>query len=192
MKQDIKNRLNQIPDKILSEDFIYGRGLGNEVNFWIFDYDPVVELEVRAYIKFLVDMVEKKHSTINLVHINLLEAMVTYLSDRGFVDKAIQLQEKKGDDALIKALLGPLHMDKFAPYIKSLIKQQDNTIVFISGVGSAWPLLRAHNMLHSLHALLGDMPLVLFYPGHYDGQSMKLFGKISSDNYYRAFKLIPE
>ena len=65
-------------------------------------------------------------------------------------------------------------------------------MVFISGVGSVWPLLRAHSLLNSLHPLLDQTPLVLFYPGHYDGQTMSLFGKIPSNNYYRAFELVPQ
>jgi hypothetical protein len=32
----------------------------------------------------------------------------------------------------------------------------------------------------------------MFYPGRYDGQSLRLFGKIKSNNYYRAFKLVPQ
>ena len=52
-------------------------------------------------------------------------------------------------------------------------------------------VLRAHNLLNKLHALLGHKPLVLFYPGHYSGQSLALFNKIPSNNYYRAFKLVP-
>ena len=67
----------------------------------------------------------------------------------------------------------------------------ENDIIFISGVGSVWPLLRAHNLLNKLHALLGHKPLVLFYPGQYDGQVLQLFGKIKSDSYYRAFRLVP-
>lgn len=82
-------------------------------------------------------------------------------------------------------------MDKFAPYLVSSIQAEDKDIIFISGVGSVWPLLRAHNLLNSLHSLLGDKPVVLFYPGHYDGQAMSLFDKIPSNNYYRAFKLVP-
>jgi len=45
--------------------------------------------------------------------------------------------------------------------------------------------------LNSLHSLLGHKPVVLFYPGYYDGQAMSLFGKIPSNNYYRAFRLVP-
>lgn len=33
-------------------------------------------------------------------------------------------------------------------------------------------------------------PLVMFYPGKYDGQTIQLFGRIKSKNYYRAFRLV--
>ncbi len=191
MDQRLHDRLNQIPDKILSTEFLSGQGLGNEIGFWIFDYAPEHELDVREYIEFLEVMLVKKHSHRKVVNINLLKSLVDYLGDRNFIEKAIQMQKVKGDDALLKALKGPLHMDKFAPYLTTKYSATEQDIIFITGVGSVWPLLRAHNLLNSLHSLLGHKPVVLFYPGHYDGQAMSLFGKISSNNYYRAFRLVP-
>ena len=152
---------------------------------------PEAEIEVREYICFLEEMLRKKHSHLNVVNINLLQSLVDYLGDRNLIEKAVQMQAKKGDEALLKALKGPLHMDKFAPYLVKSAQAADRDIIFITGVGSVWPLLRAHNLLNSLHSLLGHKPVVLFYPGHYDGQAMSLFGKIPSNNYYRAFKLVP-
>jgi len=191
MDQRLHDRLNQIPDKILSPEFLRGQGLGNEIGFWIFDYEPESELDVREYIQFLEGMLAKKHEHLKVVNINLLKSLVDYLGDRHFVEKAIEMQKNKGDDALLKALKGPLHMDKFAPYLTTKYSATDRDIIFITGVGSVWPLLRAHSLLNSLHSLLGHKPVVLFYPGHYNGQAMSLFGKIPSDNYYRAFKLVP-
>lgn len=191
MNPQLQERLNQIPEKILSPDFLEGQGVGGDINFWIFDYAPEAELQVREYLDFLLGMLDKKHSHLKVCHINLLQTLVDNLNERGFVDKAITMQQKKGDEGLIKALSGPLHMDKLAPYIVEKSKAAEADIIFISGVGSVWPLLRAHNLLNSLHSLLGHKPLVLFYPGDYTGQTMSLFGKIPSKNYYRAFKLVP-
>ena len=119
MSQTIHERLNQIPERILSTEFLTGQGLGNEIGFWIFDYAPEDELKVREYLHFLDGMLEKKHSQLKVVNINLLQAVVDYLAERNFIDKAIQMQKAKGDEALLKALKGPLHMDKFAPYLVS-------------------------------------------------------------------------
>ena len=191
MDQRLHDRLNQIPDKILSPEFLSGKTLGGDISFWIFDYAPEHELDVREYIEFLKEMLGKKHGHLKVVNINLLHSLVEYLKARNFIDKTIQMQKSKGDDAVLKALKGPLHMDKFAPYLTETYKADEQDIIMISGVGSVWPLLRANNLLNSLHSLLGHKPVVLFYPGHYTGQAMSLFGKIPSNNYYRAFKLVP-
>lgn len=191
MNQQLQDRLNQIADKILTEEFLRSQGLGNELGFWIFDYAPEDELQVREYLSFLQGFLAKKQSQLKVAHINLLQAMREYLDQRSFTEKAIQMQQTKGDLALLKALSGPLHMDKFAPFLMEHSDADQHDVVLISGVGSVWPVLRAHNLLNKLHALLGHKPLVLFYPGHYSGQSLALFDRIPSNNYYRAFKLVP-
>jgi hypothetical protein len=63
-------------------------------------------------------------------------------------------------------------------------------LLVITGVGSAYPLLRTHRLLNCLQPLLKRVPLVVFYPGKYTGQSLSLFGRLADDNYYRAFQLI--
>jgi hypothetical protein len=191
VNQQLQDRLNQIPNKVLTEEFLKSQGLGNELGFWIFDYAPEDELQVREYLGMLPSFLTRKNAQLKVVNINLLQAMREYLDQRSFTEKAIQLQQNKGDAALIKALSGPLHMDKFAPFLMESSQAADQDVVLITGVGSVWPVLRAHNLLNKLHALLGHKPLVLFYPGHYSGQSLALFNRIPSNNYYRAFKLVP-
>ncbi|WP_458734931.1 DUF1788 domain-containing protein [Zobellella taiwanensis] len=191
MNHQLQERLNQIPDKILSDEFLQGQGLGNEIGFWIFDYAPEHELQVREYLSFLTGFLEKKHSHRKVATINLLEVMRDYLVERKFLDKACQMQRQKGDQALLKALAGPLHMDKFVPFMMERTQAAEHDIILFTGVGSVWPVLRAHNLLNKLHALLDHRPVVLFYPGEYSGQALTLFNKITSNNYYRAFSLIP-
>ena len=192
MSQILQQRLNKIPDIILSDDFLNKKGLGGDLCFWIFDYAPEYELQVREYIAFLNDLLAKKHSHLQVANINLLENLVDYLQERKLLDRAFQLQKSKGDVALMNALEGPLHMDKFVPFLLKHNNIQDQDLVWFSGVGSVWPLLRAHNLLNSLHADLGHVPLVLFYPGEYTGKDLSLFNRIPSNNYYRAFKLVSE
>lgn len=191
MNQELQQRLNQIPDKILSPEFLAGQGLGNEIGFWIFDYPAEAELQVREYLVFLQDLLARKHGELRVAHINLLVSLKEYLDSRNFTDKAIGVQQTKGDKALLKALRGPMHMDKFAPWLMNSTQAAEQQVVLMSGVGSVWPVLRAHNLLNKLHALLGHKPLVLFYPGQYSGQTLTLFNQIPSNAYYRAFKLVP-
>jgi hypothetical protein len=187
----LRARLNQVAEKITRPDFLAGQGLGNELGFWIFDYAPEHELQVRAYLNFLPSLMARQHPDLKMAQVNLLDVLKDYLTERGFLDKAIAMQKSKGDAALLKALRGPLHMDKFAPYLIRHSLSHDPDIVLLTGVGSLWPMVRAHSLLNALHGPLGHKPLVLFYPGRYDGQTMSLFKQIKSNNYYRAFALVP-
>ncbi|WP_038031090.1 DUF1788 domain-containing protein [Thioalkalivibrio sp. ALE11] len=187
----LQDRLNQVVEKITSADFLAGEGLGNEVGFWIFDYPAEYELQVREYLSFLEGVLERQHSDVCFRHIHLLRVLRDYLHKRGILEKAIAIQADKGDRALLNALRGPLHMDRFAPFFIREELSADPDIVLVSGVGSVWPLIRAHSLLNALHSRLGHKPLVLFYPGRFDGQSLTLFNRIKSDHYYRAFALVP-
>ena len=44
--------------------------------------------------------------------------------------------------------------------------------MLISGVGTVWPLMSAPiRFLSNLHPVMGQTPLVMFYPGKYDGRN---------------------
>jgi hypothetical protein len=191
MSDPLNQRLNKILPRIISDDFLSGSGIGNEIAFYIFDYPPEDELRVRDYLRTLLDHVPKQKHGMRVKHIDLFDFVLEYLKSRKLLDKAIQMQREKGDEALEKALVGPLHESKLASFFAEVAKPQQQDLVIASGVGSAWPLLRSHALLNNLQPVMGRTPLVMFYPGRYDGQSLRLFGKLKNANYYRAFKLVP-
>ncbi len=184
-------RLNKILPRITSDDFLTGRGIGNEIGFYIFEYPPENELQVRDHVSSLLEHIAKEKPDLKVKHINLFDFVLEYLASRNLLEKALKMQQEKGDEALRKALSAPLHENKLAPLVAQAAEPETHDLILISGIGSAWPLLRTHALLSNLHALLGQKPLVMFYPGHYDGQSLRLFGKLKNNNYYRAFKLVP-
>ena len=55
MSDRLTERLNKILLRVTSDDFLHGRGIGNEIAFYIFDYPPEDELRVRDHIDFLVE-----------------------------------------------------------------------------------------------------------------------------------------
>jgi hypothetical protein len=190
MKSDFNERLDKILDRVTSDDFLHGKGLGNEIPFYAFDYPPDRELEVRGHIAFLLEQIPKRRPDLRFVHINLFDLIIRHIKDRGFYQKALDLQKKKGDEALLKALAAPLEASKLAKVFTDEVKPNEQDLVLVSGVGSAYPLLRTHNLLNNLHHRMGSTPLVLFYPGVYDGQSLRLFGTLQDKPYYRAFRLV--
>lgn len=184
-------RLNHIFPTITSDSFLERRGLGNEIPFYIFDYPPDQELVVREHVAFTLERVKKQRPDIKVVHAELFSVMVRYLKERNILDKAFEMEAQKGSDALWKALSASVKPERFVKAV--LAKQFDFTqydLILMSGIGNVWPWIRAHSLLNNLQQVTGDTPLVLFYPGVYDGQSLSLFGKLSGNNYYRAFRLV--
>ena len=191
MTDSLTQRLNEILPKVTSTEFLSGKGLGNEIAFYIFDYPPEAELRIREHIRFLMAHIPKNRPGLRVMHVNLFDLIVDHLKERNLLDKSLQMQIDKGDKALQKALLGPLKSEKLVQIFVEVVQPEEQDLVLVSGVGSVWPLVRSHNLLNNLQTVMGQTPLVMFYPGRYDGQALRLFGKIKSNNYYRAFKLAP-
>lgn len=191
MKTEFDKRLNQILPRLTSPELLTNSGLGNEIGFYIFDYPPENELLVREHVVHLLKQLEKKHLDIRVRHVNLFELLIEYLKTRNLLDKALKIEREKGDAELLKALKAPLHEEKLADWFGQTIKPQSADLILMTGVGSAYPLIRSHGLLNNLPRIMGRVPLVVFYPGKYDMQSLKLFGRLSDNNYYRAFRLVP-
>ncbi len=186
-----QKRLNEIVPKLTSEELLQNKGLGNEIGFYIFDYPPEKELELREHVEFVVKQISKIRPELRLKHINLFELVIEYLKSRKLLDKALEMQKKKGDSKLLDALKAPLAAEKIAKVFTEEAQPDEHDLILISGVGSAYPMIRSHNLLNNLHPLMGDTPLVMFYPGTFTGYGLSLFGKLKENNYYRAFQLVP-
>lgn len=191
MKKDLNDRLNTILQRLESKDFLENSAPGNDIDFYIFDYPPEEELKVREHIKSILIQLAKRRPDLLVKHVNLFELIVNHLKDRNLLNRALQMQTEKGDQALRKALSGPMHEEKIAKVFVDVVKPAECDLVIMSGIGSVWPLLRSHTLLNNLHPVMQGIPLVVFYPGVYDGQGLKLFGRLSDKNYYRAFSLVP-
>lgn len=190
MNKNFKDRLNQILPRMQSQELINNSGLGNEIGFYIFDYPPEEELTVRDMINTILNQLAKQNPELKVANLNLFELIIDMLKNRKLLDAALKMQKEKGDEELRKALKGPLHEEKVAKAFVEKANPDNYNIVLMTGVGSVWPLLRSHTLLNSLHPLMKGTPLIVFYPGYYDGQSLSLFGKLKDNNYYRAFRLV--
>ncbi|MEG2655917.1 MAG: DUF1788 domain-containing protein [Clostridium sp.] len=189
--KDIYQRLDEILPKIVNPNFRKNNGLGNEIGFYIFDYNPEDELLVRDRVKYIKEKTKNAYG-LNIVEFDLYEVILEILESKGFLKKNFIMEDKKGSeqvfDATKKALRLTLENDLVVKYIEDRLS--DNDIVFLTGVGKAWPIIRSHTILNNLHRIVEEQPLVMFFPGNYDGGSLMLFNYLKDDNYYRAFQLI--
>jgi hypothetical protein len=193
MNQTFTDRLTQIIPRITSSDFLSSKGLGNEIGFWIFDYPPERERDMRDFLSDIVlPALAKRAPPIAVVTINLFALVTDLLQERNLLEKAMEMQQAKGDESTLKALRAVLKEDKLAQKIAAQFDIPNLDLLILTGVGSVYPMLRTHTLLSALHPIMGNTPLLMFFPGKYDGHSLRLFNTLAEDHYYRAFRLIPE
>lgn len=191
MSHDLNERLNQILPRLTSSDLLTNQGLGNEIGFWIFDYPPEDEMVVRGFLQDVVlPALSKQQPPIRVAAVNLFDLVIGLLEERKLLDKAIEMQRTQGDAKTLESLRRVLKEDKLAERLVAQHDIADLDMLILWNVGAVYPMLRTHTLLSALHAHMKDTPLVMFYPGKYDGYSLRLFSRLKDDHYYRAFRLV--
>ena len=186
--KNINTRLQEMTNKLSSKDLFESNGLGNEINFHVFDYNPEEEYIVREYLEnYLL-----KRTNLNIKVFDIYNIIIDILKEKGFLEKCFEYEMKKGvkylNDIISKTMGIGSRNDLIVKRIKNEVKP--NQIIIITGIGKSYGIVRGHTILNNLHSVITYNPLIMFYPGNYDGQSFKLFNKLDNDNYYRAFQLV--
>lgn len=184
----LNRRLNKIIDKINEDKFITGRGLGNEISFYVFDYEPEGELVVRDYIELVKKKFSYEGSNRKIIEFDLYKMLLDIAKERKIFDRIFEMEQRQGKEVLFKAMTTFAKPDIFLKKIQQQIG--DHNVVFLTGIGKVYPFVRSHTILNNLQEVLDKTPVIMFFPGIYDGQSLQLFGKFKDDNYYRAFRLV--
>lgn len=187
-KLSLGKRLERIANELSSENFIKGKGLGNEISYYVFDYDPKEELMVREYIKYIIKDFNKINSNRKIIEFDLYKMLIEFLKNEGDFHQIIDLENREGKEYILEAVATFVNSDIYCKIIQESSEGFD--IIFLTGIGKVYPFMRSHNILNNLQQYLKKKPLVMFYPGEYSGQDLKLFKKFKDENYYRAFPLV--
>ena len=188
----LEQRLNIAEAVIAQPAFRQNKGLGNEVGYYIFDYPAEQELQVRERIEYIRKKSENSTNDFKVIVFDLYDIIIDILKEKGYLDKCFEFEKSKGFDKITKSVGNMLRISAADSLIVNYIKDNapPNSIAFLTGVGKCYPILRSHKVLNNLHQVIDNVPVVMFYPGKYDGQELVLFSEIKDDNYYRAFKLV--
>jgi len=189
---DIEQKLNKAEEIIKQPRFRQNKGLGNEVGYYIFDYPAEQELIVRERIKYIVAKSKNSIDGFQVVEFDLYNIIISIIKEKGFLEKCVEFEKTKGFDRITKSVGNMLRISADDNLIVQFIKDNTppNCVVFLTGIGKCYPILRSHKVLNNLYQLRDTVPVVMFFPGEYDCQQLKLFSEIKDDNYYRAFKLV--
>ena len=183
---NIRQDLDRIRDRISDPDFLGNRGLSNEVGIHVFCYDPADELIVRDFVSRLKSDVGVPY---RVIECDLYEIFLRLLDDKRITSSIPALEEKRGKDYLLKQLQKIATPEAFLSYM-NYSPHENGDLLFLTGVGKVFPFMRSHKMLDCMQPFFDDIPIVMLYPGSFNGQDLGLFGKFLDGHYYRAFNLL--
>ena len=185
-RENLERRFKTLRRRLADPDFLANRGLGNEVGIYTLCYDPALELEARGK---LADLKADGSLQCRIVEHNLYDIALARLEARRLLAK-MPVQERKHPKEWVLD-----QMDKICPasmyaQVIAEVPREPGDVVVITGVGEVYPFLRLHVLLDNIQPLVRDVPIVAMYPGRFDGKSLRLFGRLEDENYYRAFDLV--
>ncbi len=182
----IETRLDRLKAQIQDEDLLSGNGLSNEANIHIFCYEPEKEMVVRHFVEQLMtDTSLKCHPIVR----NLYDIFLEICSDIDILDAASEIEAADGSEYLLEQLHSTIGTDEFIERLK-FGEHRQGDILILSGVGAVFPFMRVHKLLEAMQPHFPKTPILVLYPGIFDGYHLKLFNMLQPNDYYRAFNTI--
>jgi len=194
-EKPITIRFEHLLQTLSSRSFIEMQGLNNEIPFFIFPYKPQEHNEIMA----MCQQLERRLSAegIAVLNINLYDLTIELLKAQGEWDSFIDNETALSKTELLEDLQSSLNPQKhLVPAIANQMAKESFDILFLTGIGEVFPIIRSHNILENLQSTAKTFPTLMWFPGKYiftpeGGSSLKLFDILSQDDkYYRAFNIL--
>ena len=177
---EFQDRLDAIWNRISSREFLENKGVANEVRYYVFDYEACDEQIMRQKIKDLLARNNPESDGFQIVEYDIYKLILSILEERGYVDKCIRFEKEKGREYLYNAISKLLRLTTDNNLIVNRIMENtpENSVVFLTGIGKVYPFVRAHNVLNNLHQVFDKVPVIMFYPGNWNGRNYVLSRKL--------------
>lgn len=183
---EITQRLEQIHERLSDPAFLANKGLSNEVGIHVLCYDPADEMTLRACFSQLK---LREDAPYRIVERDLYEIFLQICEDKRILKSIPRMEETKGS-AFLKDKLENIATPEAFVEKMCYSPHRPGDVLLISGVGKVYPFMRSHKILDNIQHLFSDIPVLMLYPGKFDGQDLELFGKFLDGHYYRAFNLL--
>ena len=183
---ELLDRLDKVKSRISEPAFLANKGLSNEVGIHVFCYDPEDELIVQTY---FVKLKEEPNATFRIVECDLYKIFLSICEEKRILNSIPRMEENKGSRFLKARLENIATPEAFVEKMKYEHHLQGD-VLLITGVGKVYPFMRSHKILDNIQHIFADIPVLMLYPGKFDGQNLDLFGRFLDGHYYRAFNLL--
>lgn len=188
--QNLEEDFARLRAKLSDPMFLANKGIGNEVGFFVFPYDAAREDEVRARTAELVTLSDEGRLPCRIVHHDLWDVFLQICEKEEILEEMSGLEADEGSVAFLEDTQAVVTPESFISEMDYESHEPGKDVLLITGVGKVYPFVRAHSILENAQHVFEDVPVVMLYPGKYDGTQLHLFSSISDGNYYRAFNLL--
>lgn len=191
--EPIATRFDHLLKVIGSPRFRAMQGIGNEVPFFICDYNPSESVEMTKMQRQLANRLNQQG--VRILEINLYDLSIAILKEGGDWDWYLTEEANMPKAKLLEDLQSILDVETvLVPAMAERMAHEAFDALFISGVGEVFPFIRSHNVLNNLQKAAKRQPTLMFFPGSYShsmesGASLELFSRLHDDKYYRAFNI---
>lgn len=190
MSEHFHHQMQHIHNVVSSKEFLNMEALGGEIPFWIAPYDPRDENNL---VEAIPPLQNKLHADgVPTLHIELFE-LACHIIDQQMssgIESLFPVEQRKKKQKFKGSLqsLTDIHR-RFIPAMVEKVVHSNAKVLLLSGVGGLYPFMRSHTILNNLQSAVSDLPVLLFYPGEYTGTTLRLFNRLTDDNYYRAYNI---
>ena len=201
--------IKELDDKLNSPGFQDTENGDLFYNFFIYQYPPEQEYDIRQQIHQFKESLIRPLNYVDVLTLNLFEEFCRFLDGKRFLRHPSMLgyllEKEQNDPANAQSTQDTLtrkaHSPEFVRYIHQRIIDHitikdgyRRPYVFMYGIGSMYPYLRVNELLalYEDYNETSKYKIIIFYPGHRDGNSFRLFDTLTDDHSYRATLLINE
>ena len=178
--------LDKIIDRMSEEAFLRNKGLSNEVGIHVFCYPPKDEITVRT---FFEELAKRSDLPFRIIERDLYKIFLQICEERRILTRIADMEERRGKEYLESQLQKVATPEAFVEKM-AYEPHQHGDVLLISGVGKVYPFMRSHKILDNIQHVFSDIPVLMLYPGEFNGQDLNLFEKFLDGHYYRAFNLL--
>lgn len=172
-------------------------------NYYIYQYPAKKEYEMRRQLVVFKQNLERPTSFVNAMLLDLFQVFCDYLKKETFGSESlfdVTLEDDKTQPDMVTAeLTNEANSDNFISYVHNRIDEYlrindglNKPYIFIYGIGKMFPYLRTNVFLtrYEKYNDTSRYKIILFYPGHQEGNFFSLFDTLEDAHTYRATLLV--
>lgn len=191
--------LEQLYERLCTPEFMDAKS-SLAYNFYTYPYDAEKEYEVREAIQDFCQRLSRPSTYADVLPVNMFEEFCRYMEQTPFCGTTLLEDNLSGEaeysdeinQSLCLLAISPEFLsylgDRIDEYVSHQQGQNCRPYIFMYGMGSMFPYLRAHTFLVRFEPYnkVDKYKLILFYPGTTDDNSYHLFGRLDDTRAYRA------